>query len=336
MTSLSALDLRQWRSSIATVVRRCATDGRWDQLFALGVLDTGLGGLTELAAAVQECGALPGPAPLLSQAFAVRALLSAPASGERDRLLDDATTGRRRFALALAGPDGDWFAPGAGVSPHRVDDGWRLDGEKSYLLDGGSAAVLVVPAGPGLFAVTASADGVSRHDLPALDPTRPLTRVLLRDAPALWLADGVGRLVPELALLVAADSLGGAAAVLHDAVDYARQRIQFGRPIGSFQAVKHRLADMSVALDQAGAAVEAALGRWAVDPTDAALDASIAKLAAVDAYRLVAEGAIQTYGGIGFTWEHPAHIYLKRAHTNGELAGGSRQHLHRVADGVGL
>ncbi|GAA3278646.1 hypothetical protein Dvina_12745 [Dactylosporangium vinaceum] len=298
MTGLSAAEREQWRASVAAVAARCAAGGRWDALFDLGVAETGL---EDLAVAIEECGAIPAASPLLGHMFGVRALHHTPASPERDRLLAAAIGGRHRVALVL--PEG-------------------------FALEGGAADTFVV-AGPEPAIVAAHA--VVRRALSTLDHTRPLWRVESPEPGAL-----PELLRAELAALVAADSAGGARAVLEGAVQYARQRLQFGRPIGSFQAVKHRLADVSSLVDGAGAALGYALRRLDAGAPDAVLAASVAKLAAVDAYRASAEAAIQTYGGIGFTWEHPAHIYLKRAHTNGQLAGGAALHLALVADRAGI
>ncbi|GAA3456544.1 acyl-CoA dehydrogenase family protein [Dactylosporangium matsuzakiense] len=298
MTGLSAAEREQWRASVAAVAARCAAGGQWDALFDLGVAETGL---EDLAVAIEECGAIPAAAPLLGHMFGVRALHHASASPERDRLLAAAIGGRHRVALVL--PEG-------------------------FALEGGAADTFVV-AGPEPAIVAAHA--VARRALSTLDHTRPLWRVESPEPAAL-----PELLRAELAALVAADSVGGARAVLEGAVQYARQRRQFGRPIGSFQAVKHRLADVSSLVDGAGAALGYALRRLDAGAPDAVLAASVAKLAAVDAYRASAEAAIQTYGGIGFTWEHPAHIYLKRAHTNGQLAGGAALHLALVADRAGI
>ncbi|WP_433085768.1 acyl-CoA dehydrogenase family protein [Dactylosporangium sp. CA-052675] len=301
MSQLSAAERDAWRASVAAVVARCAAGGSWDALFDLGVAEIGL---EDLAVAIEECGAVPVATPLLGHMFGLRALHAAPASPERDRLL----AGRQRLALVLPG-------------------GW--------VLEGGAADWFVVAAGTGLSVVPAGR--ADRRPLSTLEPSRVLWRVEFDGSAATRLGDWhEERLRAELAALVAADSIGGARAVLRDVVAYARQRMQFGRPIGSFQAVKHRLADVSSQLDGAVAAVEYALRRLDLGAPDATPAASVAKLAAVDAYLAVAEGAIQTYGGIGFTWEHPAHIFLKRAHTNSQLVGGAASHLELVAGLAGI
>ncbi|MEV4509284.1 acyl-CoA dehydrogenase family protein [Dactylosporangium sp. NPDC049525] len=331
MSGLSGPERTQWRSSVAAVVARCASGGAWDALFDLGVLDTG--GLEDLAVAIEECGAVTVATPLLGHVFGLRALYCAPASPIRDRLVDGGVSGRERLALAAGG-----------ISATPIGDDWALHGETRYVLECGAADWLVVEAttsdGPGAFVVPADAIGVTRRPLPTLDPSRVLWRADFHGAAATLLGMDTGRHVErlrsELATLVAADSIGGARAVLGDAVEHARQRMQFGRPIGSFQAVKHRLADVSSQLDGAVAAVGYALRRLDLGAPDAALAASVAKLAAADAYLTAAEGAIQTYGGIGFTWEHPAHIHLKRAYTNSQLAGGAALHLDLVADRAGI
>ncbi|MGI5174813.1 acyl-CoA dehydrogenase family protein [Dactylosporangium sp. CA-152071] len=313
MSQLSAAERDQWRSSVAAVVARCTPSGNWDALFDLGVAELGL---EDLAVAIEECGAVPAATPLLGHMFGLRALRAAPASPERDRLLAGAVSGRHRVALVPA------------------------DGGRTYVLEGGAADTFVIATGPDLFVVPADARGVVRRPLPTLDPSRVLWHVEFHGAVTTPLGrDGewkAERLRSELAALVAADSIGGARAVLRGAVDHARQRMQFGRPIGSFQAVKHRLADVSSQLDGTVAAVDHAVRRLDADAPDSALAAAVAKLAAADAYLAAAEGAIQTYGGIGFTWEHPAHIFLKRAHTNGQLAGGAALHLELVADRAGI
>ncbi|MFI6339082.1 acyl-CoA dehydrogenase family protein [Streptomyces sp. NPDC050535] len=275
-------------------------------------------------------------------------LLPRLASGELTAAL--AVPGARLpTALGLVGDnDGDWAGGGrsGGVQARRVDGGWRLYGQAAQVLDGHSAELLVVAAHTGgfvrtrtlLFLVRAQAggalreqtgaagraraeavDGLVRIRQTALDETRPLARVELRDVAAELLGDEDADVAGALAgagdvaaAVLAAEAVGAADRALERTVEYVRQREQFGRAIGSFQAVKHRLADVYVGVQAARSA--AYYAAWAAG-TGAGGErvGGLALAQALESLRTAASEGIQLHGGIGFTWEHEAHLYFKRA-----------------------
>ncbi len=211
------------------------------------------------------------------------------------------------------------------------------------MLDGQSAGLFVVTAttaaGTSLFLVDAGAAGLTVEMLPVVDPTRRVTRVTLTGTPGVLLgADGGGapalaRTLDVAVTLLAAEQLGVAEAALASAVDYAGQRVQFGRPIGSFQAIKHKLA--SVLLEVKAAVSATMYAAWTADEAPAELP-SIAGLTCSEAALLASGENVQVHGGIGFTWEHSAHLYLKRATTDRLLLRDPQQQLDRIAALAGI
>lgn len=293
------------------------------------------GGLVDQAVVAEECGAALLPGPLLGTVgLAVPVLVSLGAADLLGPLLE----GTRTAALAV--PErGGRFVPEA-VSVNESDG--RLRGELTQVVDGG-ADVLVVAArssgsgagigGLGLYTV----QGGDRRVLSTLDQTRRQVAVTLSDEPGRLLATGVDAeraLVGALrvgAALLAAEQVGGAQRLLDLTVAYAGQRLQFGRPIGSFQAVKHRCADMLVLVEHARSTAYHAAWALQEGSSDGEQAVSVAQATCSEAYRRVALDAVQLLGGIGFTWEHPAHLYLKRAVTDAELLGSAAEHREHVA-----
>jgi alkylation response protein AidB-like acyl-CoA dehydrogenase len=224
----------------------------------------------------------------------------------------------------------------------RYSDGWFLTGEKTFVPDGCAANLILVVADAGLFAVDASAPGLHRKALPTIDQTRKQAWLRFDDVPARLVGEPgsagpvVDRALDSAAVLLAAEQVGGAARALELATDYAKIRVQYGRPIGSFQAVKHRLADMLVDVECARSAAQDGLRALTEDAPDLAVAAATAKAFCSDAYTRVSAGAIQVHGGIGFTWEHPAHLYFKRAKSSEILLGSPAWHRHRLAGLLGL
>ena len=212
------------------------------------------------------------------------------------------------------GPDGVRLA----AEPAADGAGWRLTGTKPYVLDGADAALIIVaartPAGVSLFLVDSGADGFIATNLPTLDLTRRLASLEFADTPATLLGgEGAGSAVCDQVLRTAAvalacEQVGGAAKVLETTVEYVKTREQFGRPIGSFQAVKHRLADMLVQLESARSAAYFATAALESESDEAPVAASIAKSYCSSAYYDIAAESIQLHGGIGFTWEHSAYV----------------------------
>jgi len=208
----------------------------------------------------------------------------------------------------------------------------RLSGIAAFVPHGTVANLFVVPAGGTTYLVPADAPGVTVLAQLSLDQTRPLAHVTLDGVHGEPLAGFDWRSIePRLWTAVAADALGGAQACLDRTVAYVQQRVQFGRAIGSFQAVKHQLADMLVAIEQARSAVYWAAGEIDGGGADARLAAHAAKSFACDTYADCAARAIQLHGGIGFTWEHDAHLYFKRARADLSLAGPPTWHREEIA-----
>jgi alkylation response protein AidB-like acyl-CoA dehydrogenase len=222
-----------------------------------------------------------------------------------------------------------------------------LAGEKLYVLDGTVADLLLVVAttgrGPGLFAVAPDdAPGLTRTAMATLDATRKQARLVLDGTPATLVGEDGGAAGPLAAALdvgaaaLAAEQAGGARRVLEMAVEYAKVREQFGRPIGSYQAIKHKCADMLLEVESSTSAAYAA--GWAIDGESAEIGvlASLAKAYCSEAYHHCAAENIQIHGGIGFTWEHPAHLYFKRATSTEVLLGSPRYHRELLTQRLGI
>lgn len=323
----------------------------WQRLGAeLGVLGLsvpeaagGVGGtLIDQAVAVEELGAALAPGPLFGTVYlAVPALVAA---SRPSPLLDGLVDGSRTAAFAVSDTAGA-FDPAA-VSVDATGDGqsWTVSGTVPRVVDAGAADLILVAAkadsGVGLFAVEADSPGVQRDSLGTLDLTRPQADVTFTDAAAELIAgpDEAERVITHAlhvgAALLAVEQVGAAQHLLNLSTEYARTRLQFGRPIGSFQAVKHRLADDLVAVEHARSTAYHAI--WALTDAsdDAALSVSIAQATCSSAFVRVAGDTIQVHGGIGFTWEHQAHLYYKRAYTDAALLGSAEQHRARIAEFV--
>lgn len=310
----------------------------------------GVGGSTvELALAVEELGRTLAPTPLLATSGLAAPLISALGTGaQRSALLPRIAEGALTATLAVPGTGlatalglvadnaGDWAGGGraGGVQAARQENGWRLYGQAEQVLDGHSAGLLLVAAHTGgfarsrtlLFLVRADAPGLVRVRQTAMDETRPQARIELRDVEAELLGEEDGDVTGALAAvgdtaatLLAAEAVGAADRALERTVEYVKEREQFGRPVGSFQAVKHRLADVYVQVQAARSA--AYYAAWAASTDDEAPVGGLALAQALEALRTGAGEAVQLHGGIGFTWEHEAHLYLKRA-TGDELLFG--------------
>lgn len=301
--------------------------------------DGGAGGtLVDQAVAVEELGASLACGPLFGTVFlAIPALVAASPGSVRDALLAELVEGRRIAAFAVGDRAGA-FDPAA-VEVIADDD--ELTGTVERVVDGGAADdVLVAAAGPdgvSLYAVDAAAQGVERTALGTLDPTRPQATIRFFNAPARRVAgpDEAGRVIDHAlqvgSALLAVEQVGASQHLLDLSVNYAKSRLQFGRPIGSFQAVKHRLANSLVDLEHARSTAYHAVWALADGSDDPALATSIAAATCSAAFSRIAADTIQVHGGIGFTWEHQAHLYFKRAATDAALLGTAEQHRDRVA-----
>ena len=273
--------------------------------------------------------------------LAATALLeSGDASAQQDYLpgIADGTT---LATLALAEEDGEWSADAGATTAVPGDGGYVLEGAKSYVIDGQVAGLLLVvaqaPSGPGLFAVDATAPGLSRRLLHTLDETRKLAAIEFRGTPARLIgAEGDASRVVSATMAVAAvalavEQVGGADRCLELTVEYAKLRTQFGRPIGGFQAIKHKCANLLMHVESARSA--AYYAAWAVLERSAELPlaASLAKAYCSDTFTLASAQMIHIHGGIGFTWEHDAHLYYRRARSAAVLFGTPEQHRDIVA-----
>ncbi|MDA2805045.1 acyl-CoA dehydrogenase family protein [Nocardiopsis suaedae] len=304
-------------------------------------------GPLEVHAVMEELGHALAEVPFLSSSvLATQALLGCEASPARDAWLGRLAEGTATATLAWEEDDEGDARNGDAPRCSATDTSgrWSLSGRKPRVLDAATADLLVVAAatgdGPALFAVAPDAEGVELAERVPLDLTRPRADVAFDCAEALPLTFQGSRVLAD-ALTAAnaaltAEQVGGAARCVEMTVGYAGTREQFGRPIGSFQAVKHRLADMYVDLESARSLSYAAAFSLESGNADAWADVSAAKSACSEAYREIAGEAIQLHGGIGVTWEHEAQRHFKRAHGSASLFGAPEWHRRRLASVIGL
>jgi 3-oxochol-4-en-24-oyl-CoA dehydrogenase len=302
-------------------------------------------GMVQLGVVFEEAGRALWCAPLLSTcALASCAVLCAADRAVHAELLPPIAAGAVVAALAWNG-----VRPSLGsLQARRRGEQWVVDGTSGYVVDGGTAEQLLVCAGVNdrldLFVVGSDTStpvaGLERSSLVTMDSTRRLAQLNFHATPALRIATDVGesldRALDRAEALLAAEQLGGATRVLEMAVDYAQARIQFGRPIGSFQAIKHKLAEMLMAVELARASVEHALVTAETEPALLPVALSHARAVASETYVRVAGDNVQVHGGIGFTWDHPAHLYLKRAKSSQLILGSPKWHRSRLADLLGI
>ena len=312
-------------------------------------------GPVEQGILMEEMGRSLFPAPFLSSVVLGAGLILRLGSDEQKKeLLPQIAAGDSRPAVAQLERSGDWGPNGIALTARRSGGDLLLSGTKSFVLDGHTADLLLVvvraegtagASGISVVAVDPAAKGVTRRRVETMDMTRKQAEVSLDDVrvPAssvlgeggmAWLA--VEDVITRAVVALAFEQVGGAERCLEMAVEYAKARVQFGRPIGSFQAIKHRCADMLVKVE--GAKSTAYYAAWSAadsDP-DLAVAAPLAKSYCSEAYFFCAAENIQIHGGIGFTWEHDAHLYLKRAKTDELLFGGPALYRARLADQIGL
>jgi alkylation response protein AidB-like acyl-CoA dehydrogenase len=231
------------------------------------------------------------------------------------------------------------------TTAQRCGNGFELTGRKTLVVDGDSAALLLIaaegPDGPALFAVDGDAEGVVRRRLDALDQTRRLGLVELTAASGIQVGpsgeDFLRHVLGLATVALAAEQVGGASACLDSSVSFAGSRVQFGRPIGSFQAIKHKCADMLVAVEAGrSASLHACSAAAGDDVGELLLAAAVAGSFCAATYTVAAKDNIQIHGGIGFTWEHDAHLHLKRAKSGERLLGSPTHHRSQLADLVGI
>ncbi|MEU5883562.1 acyl-CoA dehydrogenase family protein [Spirillospora sp. NPDC047279] len=302
-------------------------------------------GMREVAIVLEEMGRALVCAPYLSTVLASTAIQAAGDEKAARELLPGIAAGATIATLAWT-EDDRWDLDAVAMAARPDGGGWVLDGTKTYVLDGHIADLALVAArtatGLSLFAVAGDAAGLTRTPLPVMDQTRKLARLDFAAVPARLVgAEGaagapLARTLDIAAVALAAEQLGGAQVCLDMTVEYAKVRHQFGRPIGSFQAIKHRCADMFVQVESARSAVLQAAATADENPGELPVAAALAKAFCSDAYFHTAGECIQIHGGIGFTWEHDAHLYFKRAKSSQELFGAPAHHRARLAPLVGI
>ncbi|MFF3335278.1 acyl-CoA dehydrogenase family protein [Streptomyces sp. NPDC002888] len=304
-------------------------------------------GPVEVGVVMEEMGRALLCAPFLSSAvLATTTLLRCADEDARERLLPGLASGELVATLALTEDSARWDAPGVQLSARAATGGWVLTGHKMFVLDGAAADVVLTVArtddGIGIFWVDGDAPGLTREPLPTMDPTRRQARLHYVGVRATRLrthGDGwdlVSGVLDRAAVTLAAEQAGVASRTLDMAVEYAKVRHQFGRPIGSFQAVKHLLADVLLEVESARAAAHYALLAAENEDPELPAVASLAKAFCSDACLRATAENIQVHGGIGFTWEHPAHLYLKRAKTSQLLFGDPAYHRELLARRIGM
>jgi alkylation response protein AidB-like acyl-CoA dehydrogenase len=309
-------------------------------------------GFVELGIVLEEMGRVLLPSPFLATAaLAATAIQNSGTADQQAELLPRIANGDAIGTLAFAEPGGRWDADGIETTATPGDGAYVLDGTKSFVLDGHQASVIVVaarlpgtsgPDGVGLFVIDGDADGVTRTLLDTIDRTRKQARIDLAAVRGTPLGEpgdgwaGIEKTLDQIAVCLAAESTGSAERAMEMAVQYAKDRVQFGRPIGSFQAVKHRCADMLLQVESAKTAAYYAMWAAGEDDEELRLAAPMAKAYCTEAAFTVARGNIQVHGGIGFTWEHDAHLYFRRGKTNELLFGDPAYHRRVLADRLGI
>ncbi|MFT6580786.1 MAG: alkylation response protein AidB-like acyl-CoA dehydrogenase [Alphaproteobacteria bacterium] len=299
-------------------------------------------GLVELGIVLEEMGrALLCSPYFASTVLAATAILNGGSEENKITLLPPIAAGEVVATLAFAEDSGRWDCESVEMTAESDGDGYVLSGHKSFVLDGCSAAQIVVAArkpgtsgddGVSLFLVTADADGLSRKTLKSMDPTRKLARLEFNKVAATLLgeegaaASPLEKTIDQAALCLASEMVGGADILRESAVEYSLLRVQFGRAVGSFQAIKHKAADMLLEVEMAKAAAYYAAGAHDEGDADWPAMASLAKASAGDAYMQAAIHTVQMHGGIGFTWDNDTHLWFKRAKSSEVFLGDSAHH----------
>ena len=301
----------------------------------------------ELTVVLEEMGRALLCAPYFSTVvLAANTILQAGDDAAKKDLLPGIASGETKATLALTEANGRWDEEGIEATATKDGDAWKINGEKMFVLDGHTADLILVAAktdaGTSLFHLNSDAAGLTREALSTMDQTRKQAKLTFADTPATLIGtDGGGwdvlsTVLDLTAVALAAEQVGGAQLVLEMAVQYAKDRVQFGRPIGSFQAIKHKCADMLLEVESAKSA--AYYAAWCAAEMNDELPsvASLAKAYCSEAYFHASAENIQIHGGIGFTWEHPAHLYFKRAKSSELLFGDPTYHRELLAQRIGI
>jgi alkylation response protein AidB-like acyl-CoA dehydrogenase len=302
-------------------------------------------GADALAAVAHELGRVLAPVPFISYILTTGLLLDAAPPALLDAILEPLTAGSRTAATILTEDNGLWAPASVALRADQAGHAWTVRGTARHVLHATAADEFVVAARDGgaigLFFVQATEPGVQRRAEDTLDGTRPMATVEFTDAPAVRLGAGdaqsaIRRNIDRTLAVLAAEQVGALERVVDIAAEYARTRQQFGRAIGSFQAIKHKCADMLVDLEWSRSAAQAALDRVDAGGDEADWAASMAKAVCSEALRNATHTNIQVHGGIGFTWEDAAHLYLKRARTDEVLFGSPGAHFDQLETVAGL
>jgi alkylation response protein AidB-like acyl-CoA dehydrogenase len=301
----------------------------------------------ELGIVLEEMGRALLCAPFFSSVvLAANTLMLSGDDDAKKAYLPGIASGETIATVAFTEPNGKWDESGITAEATKSGDGYTISGTKSFVLDGHVANLIIVAAktdaGTSLFAVDGDAAGLTRTSLSTMDQTRKQAKLDLDDTPATLIGeDGKGwdvlsTMLDLAAVSLAAEQVGGAQFVLDMAVEYAKVRVQFGRPIGSFQAIKHKCADMMVRVEAARSAAYYAGCVADQDSDELPQVASLAKACCSEAFFACAADSLQIHGGVGFTWEYDVHLYLKRAKSSETLLGDPAHHRERLAGLIGL
>ncbi len=305
-------------------------------------------GMMEQAVVLEEMGRVLFATPYLASAvIAAQALLRGDSEPVRASWLPKIATGETVATLAYLEGASHRRAMPVKTTARRDGEAWRASGEKSFVIDGDQADLFIVSAkdaagGDLLLAVARDDATVKVEPLPVVDATRPLARIRFAEAKAELVASGarasevLDETLTIACVALACEQMGGAARALEMTNEYAKTRKQFGAPIGSFQAIKFKLADMLLNLESGRSAAYYAAASIATARDDAWISASVAKAVCSDAYVAITGEMIQVHGGIAYTWEHDAHLYFKRARASLALFGDADAHRERVAALVGV
>ncbi|HLF41886.1 MAG TPA: acyl-CoA dehydrogenase family protein, partial [Acidimicrobiia bacterium] len=301
----------------------------------------------ELGIVLEEMGKRLLCAPYFATVvLGANAIINVGSDSQKKELLPGIAAGETIATLAFTEPSGKWGADGIAMTYEAAGDGFTLSGEKMFVIDGHNADLIVVVArkagssgsdGLSFFTVAGDAEGLTRTPLETMDMTRKqaklefsgVTAELLGDEGAGWAA--LSKTLDQAAVGLASEQVGGAQQVLDMSVEYAKVRVQFGRPIGSFQAIKHKCADMLLEVESAKSAAYYAAWAAADDNEELPTVACLAKAYCSEAYFHCAAENIQIHGGIGFTWEHDAHLYFKRAKSSETYLGDGTYHRELLA-----
>ncbi|MEM1334320.1 MAG: acyl-CoA dehydrogenase family protein, partial [Actinomycetota bacterium] len=301
----------------------------------------------ELGIVLEEMGRALLCAPFFSTVvLAANTLIHSGDDTAKKEYLPGIASGETIATVAYVEPTGKWDEAGIAMEASGSSSDVTLSGTKSFVLDGHTANLIIVAAksgaGTSLYAVQGDAPGLTRTALSTMDQTRKQAKLEFDNVPAKLIGeegkgwDVLSSVLDLVAVGLAAEQVGGAQFVLDMAVEYAKVRVQFGRPIGSFQAIKHKCADMLLEVESAKSAAYYGLWCAAEMNDELASTASLAKAYCSEAYFHAAGENIQIHGGIGFTWEHPAHLYFKRAKSSELLFGDPTYHREQLAQRIGI